>query len=89
MKSLNLGSLSSWPEPCETKAYTPSLNITTLSRDAKSTLWAHLKDNHPEMVKLLTEIKGDPDMQQLIMHFDAQIHLENKYIPNTLKSERA
>lgn len=76
---------SLWPTPCRCEKVKPRTNITRMGDKDKRILWEHLKVNHVETALLLVEVKKpDSELYELQQFFDAEILLDNEFVPGEL-----
>lgn len=80
-----LDAFEDWPEVCETRAYSPNISVSALLPDQKRLLWNHLKISYPDIAKSISEVMDDPIALDLMEKFDAELLLEEKYVPDQLR----
>ena len=82
---MRIDSFINWPEVCEIAAYTPRISVTRLLPDQKQQLWQHLKTTHPEKAASFASLMKDPQFLELVAHFDAELLLDEEFVPGNLK----
>ena len=98
---IDCGPLANWPEPCEVAARRPhTVDLGTLSKEKKQYAWRWIKEKHPDLAALLTDLYTDIDidpeiektpcqienilLRSLVVTFGCSILVEAQYLPPDL-----